>query len=127
MSLGPGVRTPPKTIAVLAAIAERPMMSNSEVAQTVGAADPGQISRLLARLRRLGLVVDAAAAEKRGERKAWCLTACGEQLLASAASLALAPAQRCRYPVRVEHARRDRRYAEGASLRGVCFWPRVRV
>lgn len=78
----PATRLTYRTIGVLMAIAERPRMSNREVGRAVGVVDRGQISRLLARLRRLELIESEVSAAKRGERKAWSLTAAGSRLLA---------------------------------------------
>jgi AcrR family transcriptional regulator/predicted transcriptional regulator len=49
-------RGQPRAKLVLAALASEPALSNSELAQRSGVADQGQISRLLARLARLGLI-----------------------------------------------------------------------
>jgi AcrR family transcriptional regulator/DNA-binding MarR family transcriptional regulator len=82
-------RTTPRMMQLLAVIGERPGISNRDVAFAVGIRDPSQVSRLLARLERLGLVADGAS-ERAGTRKAWRLTAAGADLLAKAGSLPLA-------------------------------------
>ncbi len=62
-----------RTARVLACIAERPGASNRAVAERAGVTDPGQISKLLRRLERLGLAVNS----RRGppERRAECVGA----------------------------------------------------
>jgi AcrR family transcriptional regulator len=54
--------------------------SNREVATFAGVTDPGQISKLLRRLERLGLLVNAGAGHAKGEPNAWALTDRGEQV-----------------------------------------------
>lgn len=77
----PATRVTQRTIQALAAVGERPGISNREVAGVVGIRDSSQVSRLLARLRRVGLVEDTRAG-RRGARKAWRLTTDGARLLA---------------------------------------------
>jgi AcrR family transcriptional regulator len=69
-----------RTLRVLAAIGEEPGASNRRVAQLADIGDPGQISRLLARLQRLGLVHNAGPGHARGEANVWKLTAKGEEV-----------------------------------------------
>ncbi len=57
--------------------------SNREVATFAGVTDPGQISKLLRRLERLGLLVNTGAGHAKGEPNAWTLTAKGEQVARS--------------------------------------------
>ncbi len=58
--------------------------SNRQVAELAGIHDPGQVSKLLARLERLGLVVNGAdGGHLRGEPNAWRLTGKGEQVTRS--------------------------------------------
>ncbi len=66
-----------RTARVLGSIAGRPGISNRIVAELAGVADQGQISKLLARLERLGLVVNAGDGHSKGEPNAWSLTALG--------------------------------------------------
>lgn len=54
--------------------------SNREVAETAGIADQGQISKLLGRLERLGLVHNNGLAPGKGAPNAWALTAKGAQV-----------------------------------------------
>ena len=69
-----------RTARVLEAIAERPGVSNRMVAEHAGVADQGQISKLLARLERLGLTVNTGAGHSKGEPNAWTLTQTGAQV-----------------------------------------------
>ena len=75
---------------MLAAIADRPGISNRGVASATGVLDEGQISRLLARLRRLGLIASDPSERPRSS-KAWRLTAAGGELLADAGLSPRAP------------------------------------
>jgi AcrR family transcriptional regulator len=76
-----------RTARVLEGIAELsgrgPDPSNREVATFAGVTDPGQISKLLRRLERLGLLVNTGAGHARGEPNAWALTRKGEQVTQS--------------------------------------------
>jgi AcrR family transcriptional regulator len=69
-----------RTTLVLEAIATRPGVSNRMVADLAGVSDQGQISKLLARLERLGLVQNTGSGHAKGERNAWVLTALGHQV-----------------------------------------------
>ncbi len=66
-----------RTARVLECIAERPGVSNRQVADLAGIADQGQVSKLLARLLRLGLTENAGEGHLKGEPNAWVLTALG--------------------------------------------------
>jgi AcrR family transcriptional regulator len=75
-----------RTTRVLECIAERPGESNRGVGERAGVSDPGQISKLLARLERLGLVLNGGAgAHLKGEPNAWTLTDRGELVAQSIA------------------------------------------
>jgi AcrR family transcriptional regulator len=54
--------------------------SNREVATFAGVSDPGQISKLLRRLERLGLLANTGAGHAKGEPNAWVLTPKGERV-----------------------------------------------
>ena len=60
-----------------------PGASNRQVAECAGIQDPGQVSKLLARLERLGLLVNTGEGHAKGEPNAWTLTAKGEQVAQS--------------------------------------------
>jgi AcrR family transcriptional regulator len=69
-----------RTARVLECIAERPLASNRAVAESAGVTDPGQISKLLRRLERLGLAVNTGGGHQSGEPNAWKLTPLGGQV-----------------------------------------------
>jgi AcrR family transcriptional regulator/DNA-binding MarR family transcriptional regulator len=69
-----------RTLQVLSAIASQPGSSNRQVADTAGVHDQGQISKLLARLERLGLIHNTGHGQPRGEPNAWTLTTKGTQI-----------------------------------------------
>jgi hypothetical protein len=54
--------------------------SNRAVAESAGVTDPGQISKLLRRLERLGLAVNTGGGHQSGEPNAWKLTPLGNQV-----------------------------------------------
>ncbi len=74
---GLGMRLTYRTVCVLLAVAAHPGGSNREIGHASGVADQGQISKLLSRLERLGLVCNAGLAPGRGAPNAWTLTAKG--------------------------------------------------
>jgi AcrR family transcriptional regulator len=69
-----------RTARVLECIAARPLASNRAVAQGAGVTDPGQISKLLRRLERLGLALNTGGGHQSGEPNAWKLTPLGGQV-----------------------------------------------
>jgi AcrR family transcriptional regulator len=69
-----------RTARVLGCIAERPGVSNRAVANWAGISDQGQISKLLARLERLGLTVNTGEGHTKGEPNAWSLTPLGHEV-----------------------------------------------
>jgi AcrR family transcriptional regulator len=69
-----------RTALVLEAIAQRPGVSNRIVAELAEISDQSQVSKLLARLQRLGLVENTGMGHARGERNAWALTAMGRRV-----------------------------------------------
>jgi DNA-binding MarR family transcriptional regulator len=71
-----------RTARVLETIAERPGVSNRVVGELAGVPDQGQISKLLARLERLGLTANTGDGHSKGESNAWSLTALGERVTA---------------------------------------------
>ncbi len=54
--------------------------SNRAVAESAGVTDPGQISKLLRRLERLGLAVNSGGGHQSGEPNAWQLTPLGAKV-----------------------------------------------
>ena len=80
---GVAMRLTYRTARVLEGIAEYPGSSNRQAGERAGIPDPGQVSKLLARLERLGLLVNAGLGRVRGEPNAWSLTAKGESVARS--------------------------------------------
>lgn len=68
-----------RTMRVLRTVRERPGISNRLVGEQAGVADQGQISKLLSRLERLGLIANASEGHAKGEANAWRLTQIGER------------------------------------------------
>jgi hypothetical protein len=75
-----GMRLTYRTVRVLLVIAERPNVSNRVVGDLAGVGDQGQISKLLGRLRRIGLIANTGLAPGQGAPNAWSLTAKGRRL-----------------------------------------------
>jgi AcrR family transcriptional regulator/DNA-binding MarR family transcriptional regulator len=69
-----------RTLRVLAAIADAPGISNREVAAAADVQDEGQISKLLARLQRLGLAHNSSPGQREGASNAWTITSRGAQV-----------------------------------------------
>jgi AcrR family transcriptional regulator/DNA-binding MarR family transcriptional regulator len=70
-----------RTLRVLSAIGDRPGASNREIALAAEIADPGQISKLLARLRDLGFIRNSGLGQTAGAANEWSLTPKGEALV----------------------------------------------
>ncbi len=69
-----------RTARTLEGVRERPGASNREVGDRAGIGDPGQVSKLLRRLERLGLLENQGLGHTQGEPNAWRLTQLGEQV-----------------------------------------------
>ncbi len=67
---GVSMRLTYRTARVLEGVGERPGASNREVATRAGIHDPGQVSKLLARLERLGLLANMGEGHAKGEPNA---------------------------------------------------------
>jgi AcrR family transcriptional regulator len=80
------IRLTYRTARVLTAIAEYPGASNREVATHADIVDQGQISKLLGRLLRLGLIANTGDSTSRGAPNAWRLTELGERVEGRAAA-----------------------------------------
>jgi AcrR family transcriptional regulator len=76
----PQMRLTYRTVRTLEAVAVEPGSSNRKVAEVAGIADQGQVSKLLARLQKLGLVEKDRTGRGRGEPNAWSLTRTGEEV-----------------------------------------------
>lgn len=72
-----------RTARALEAVAASPGVSNRAIGEHAGISDQGQISRLLARLQRLGLVANGGEGHARGEANAWTLTETGRRVVRS--------------------------------------------
>jgi AcrR family transcriptional regulator/DNA-binding MarR family transcriptional regulator len=72
-----------RTARVLEAIAREPGVSNRGAGERAGITDQGQISKLLARLERLGLAQNTGQGHSRGEANAWTLTPTGVRVAQS--------------------------------------------
>ena len=70
-----------RTARVLQTLAEHPGQSNRQIGDLVGISDQGQVSKLLSRLARLGLLVNGEPSK--GERNKWVLTPMGSQVTRS--------------------------------------------
>jgi AcrR family transcriptional regulator len=80
---GVPVRMTYRTARVLEGVAQRPGASNRVVGDYAGVGDPGQISKLLARLERVGLLVNTSEGHANGEPNAWALTSKGSEVVRS--------------------------------------------
>jgi AcrR family transcriptional regulator/DNA-binding MarR family transcriptional regulator len=74
------IRLTYRTVRVLVALAEQPLLSNRGVAAEAGILDQGQVSKLLSRLSRLGLAENVGDGQPKGSANAWRLTANGLRL-----------------------------------------------
>jgi AcrR family transcriptional regulator/DNA-binding MarR family transcriptional regulator len=75
-----GLRMTYRTMCVLSAIEQRPGSSNRQVGVLAEIGDQGQVSKLLARLQRGGLVENGGRERGKGEANAWQLTDTGRRL-----------------------------------------------
>jgi AcrR family transcriptional regulator/DNA-binding MarR family transcriptional regulator len=78
-----GMRLTYRTVRVLMAIAEHPGASNRLIADTAEIKDQGQVSKLLGRLQRAGMVSNTGLGPGQGAPNAWTLTASGRQVTES--------------------------------------------
>jgi AcrR family transcriptional regulator len=69
-----------RTALVLEGVGLHPGASNRMIADHAGVHDQGQVSKLLARLERLGLLENRGGGHSRGEPNAWTLTARGQRV-----------------------------------------------
>lgn len=75
-----GMRLTYRTVRVIAAVAELPGASNRQIGVIAGINDQGQISKLLGRLRRAGLVQNTGTTTGKGTPNAWTLTEQGHAI-----------------------------------------------
>jgi AcrR family transcriptional regulator len=76
-----GMRLTYRTVRALLAIAEHPNASNRLVGERAGVADQGQISKLLGRLKQIGLVENTVDSVGQGGPNAWSLTTNGQRVV----------------------------------------------
>jgi AcrR family transcriptional regulator len=69
-----------RTVRVLTAVAVKPGFSNRQLAREAGISDQGQMSKLLGRLKRIGLIDNAPRRPLSGEANKWTLTDRGREL-----------------------------------------------
>ncbi len=81
-----GLRLTYRTVRALLSVAEHPGSSNREIGQAAGIADQGQMSKLLWRLERSGLVQNTGLGPGRGAPNVWRLTDRGEAINAAIAT-----------------------------------------
>lgn len=96
-----------RTALALEAVAQHPGASNRTVAARAGIADPGQASKLLARLERLGLIENEAVRDTKWELNSWTLTPTGRrvvQLFGARAGVSYAGLVRASQAIPVEGA-----------------------
>jgi AcrR family transcriptional regulator/DNA-binding MarR family transcriptional regulator len=74
-----GLRVTYRTMRVLAAIETQPGASNRQVGRAAGIEDQGQVSKLLARLERVGLIENARGERGKGVPNMWQLTLKGRE------------------------------------------------
>jgi AcrR family transcriptional regulator len=77
---GLNMRITYRTLQVLNVIANTPGASNRQIADHAGVHDQGQISKLLTRLERLGLIHNTGQGQPQGAPNAWTLTPHGQQI-----------------------------------------------
>lgn len=70
-----------RTALVLERVAQNPGASNRVIGERADVYDQGQISKLLGRLERIGLLQNTGEGRNaKGEPNAWCLTQLGERV-----------------------------------------------
>jgi AcrR family transcriptional regulator len=78
---GVDMRLTYRTVRVLLAVSEHAGASNRLIGETAGIADQGQISKLLGRLGRLGLIENSGLGPGQGAPNAWSLTPAGDRIV----------------------------------------------
>lgn len=72
-----------RTVCVLLAVAENPGASNRTIGSVAGMKDQGQISKLLSRLERIGLIANSGLGPGSGAPNSWTVTSTGRQIVSS--------------------------------------------
>jgi AcrR family transcriptional regulator len=83
-----------RTVTVLGAVCELPGISNRSVAEESGIKDQGQVSKLMSRLERLGLVENHGLGQGRGAANAWYITAHGLDVVRATSGREFMPSRR---------------------------------
>jgi AcrR family transcriptional regulator len=78
-----GMRLTYRTVRVLMAIIDNPGASNRTIGESAGIADQGQISKLLGRLQRIGLVSNTGLGPGQGAPNSWMLTPIGQRVVSA--------------------------------------------
>jgi DNA-binding MarR family transcriptional regulator len=78
-----GMRLTYRTVRVLMAVAEQPGASNRTVGDIAEIRDQGQISKLLGRLHRAGMLTNTIPGTGQGAPNAWKLTPSGQNVIQS--------------------------------------------
>jgi AcrR family transcriptional regulator len=86
-----GMRLTYRTVRVLLAVAEHGGGSNREIGDAAGVGDQGQISKLLGRLARAGLIENSDLHPGMGAPNAWALSAIGRRVVSTLRSEAVGP------------------------------------
>ncbi len=76
-----GLRVTFRTLVVLEAASGNPGASNRQLGDVAGVSDQGQMSKLLARLQRAGLLTNDGAGHVKGEPNSWHLTSAGRMVV----------------------------------------------
>jgi AcrR family transcriptional regulator len=76
-----GLRVTYRTLVVLESASNNPGASNRQLGDAAGVTDQGQMSKLLARLERAGLLTNHGAGHVKGEPNAWHLTSTGRAVV----------------------------------------------
>jgi AcrR family transcriptional regulator len=75
-----------RTVRVLTSIAANPAASNRAIGEASGISDQGQVSKILARLKRLQLVANVGLGPAHGQPNAWMLTGRGREIARTVSS-----------------------------------------
>lgn len=76
-----GLRLTYRTVRVLAVIADHPGASNRQVGNSAEMTDQGQVSKLLTRLKRAGMITNTELTPGKGAPNSWTLTPSGQRVV----------------------------------------------
>lgn len=80
---GAGMRLTYRTVRVLTAMEEHPGASNRVIGEAAGIKDQGQVSKLLTRLKRAGMIANTGLPPGRGAHNSWELTDTGQRVVST--------------------------------------------